>query len=973
MSSTTIATALKNYLGYIYNPEALSDVALDCLIDMSDPDASIELADPSDPVVATLEHCALMTYAAVCHDWWCMTKTYPRLAQSMDDLYRHMSDKDYDDIFHQPADTYGLLVLNKEEIFKYAVPPDGANIRRLIIPRDSSYTVDGYTFTLQYPIEIRVLPSGGLRIVQLSDTASPIRTLDTNAIDWQFRTITVDNVGYEVVAIKMPVMQYKVSTISSPIVAGMSFKETISYNDKFFTARVWMQQKSGTWVELKKTFSQIAIDPTDPTAVVTLQDSKITVSIPDIYIRSGLVSGTIRIDTYVTKGAMRADFTSHTSNSFELALADLNSEIPSIYTAPFSKLSFIRVYSPTTVDGGRNALTFDELRTRVINNSVGAKVLPISDSQLTEALEDLGYTKDLSIELQGTRIYHATRELLQSTISEVSTPCGTTNGVVRTSFDDLIKLPTVYNNGNRITIGPKTLYEDVSNTYQVHKLSIDQLSAWPIDDRVDYINNNRLFFTPFYYVLDTNSEIFEARPYDLDSPTITSKEFVTTNIALELDITIGECTLTRHADGYVLRIITSTSDAVKKLNDSQVEAQLCFKSRSSDDWARINGVLVGYYENERVYDFLLATTMDLDKNHDIIITNALVNGNTVADQAMVLSTELNIVFGVNQYTTPNYQPSSIDSVLVGTTKTSKGVTHEILRVTLGHYLANLWANARDETGGASYLTYPADVVAKYDKVVYKKVNGVYVTELDGDGKKRLVVEHQIGDIRYEADGVTPVIQHKAGSVVYDNGVPVVENHRKLIRRLELYLLDARYALCTDPSVVEYLTALKTDLLTAVLVDLAAIKSRLLPETDIYLYPRNNMGKVWVRYSDNTKNQIAAELNFIFTMYVTETVRKDSVLIAKITKTMRSVIGTMLEDSTVTVSKILEAIRAKISDYIVDIEMEGFGDAKDQKVYTLVNAKDKLTVAKTAYVTSDGYVSLKDDIRVGWGRLDEDLK
>lgn len=971
--SSNIATTLNNYVSYIYNPEALSDVALDYLQSMSDPDAQITLSDPSDPVVATLEQCALMTHAAVNHEWWCMTKTYPRLAQTMADLYRHMSDKDYDDIFNLPVETYGLLVLNKEEIFKYAVPPDGANIRRLVIPRDSSFQVDGYTFTLQYPVEIRVLPSGGLRIVQLNDTVSPLRTLDTNVIDWQYRTISIDNSQYEVVALRIPVMQYKVSTVTSPIVAGMSFNETISYIDKYYTVRVWMQRKAGTWVELKKTYSQIAIDPTDPTAVVTLGDNAISVSIPDIYVRTGLVSGSIRIDVHTTKGAITLDLTGHSSDSFELALADLNNETPDIYVAPLKRLSFLQVYSPDTIDGGRNALSFAELRDRVINNSVGPKVLPISADQLKVALKDLGYTSDLYIELQGTRIYHATRDLLASTIDTVSTPCGTTNGIVRTSFDELIKLPTVYNNDNRVTLGPKTLYEDVSNNYQVYGLSIDQLAAMTPSERVDHLNNHRLFYTPFYYVLDTNSEVFEARPYELDTPSITSKEFVTTNIALELDIAIGDCTVARHASGYCVRIITNTSDSVKKLSDGQLEAQLCFKSRSSDDWSRINGVLVGYYEGERVYDFILATDMDLDKNHDLIITNALVNGSTVADQAMPLTTELNIVFAVNQYTTPRYQPSTIDSLLVGATKTSKGVTHEILRVTLGHYLATLWSNARDELGGASYLKYPADVIARYDSVVYKKDNGLYVTELDANGNKRLVIEHQVGDIRYEADGTTPVIQHRAGTVVYDRGVPVIENSRKLIRRLELYLLDARYALCNDPNVVSYMAKLKTDLLQGILVDLTAVKSKLLPETDIYLYPRNNMGKIWVRYSDNTKNQIAAELNFIFTLSVTETVRKDSVLVTKITKTIRSVISTLLEDTTVTVSKVLEAVRSKISDYIVDIEMEGFGVDKDQKVYTLINAKDKLTIAKTAYVTTDGYVSLKDDIRMGWGRLDEDLK
>lgn len=971
-----LENALKDALNYIYSPDSLTDIGLDLLQDMSNPDLAFDLADPSDPVVSTIEASALLAHAAVNHDWWCMTKVYPRLATTMTDLYRHMSDKQYVDLFDQPASTKMLLLINKEEIVKHAVPPQTNAMRRIVLPRESNIEVDGYRFTMQYPIEIRVLPSGGIRIVQSSSIKSPVRMLETNNIDWYEMNREVDGKPYTCIAIEIPVMQYAIRSFTTPVIQGTSFTQSLKYDDKFFFARVWMRNKKD-WVELKVTHSQINVDLHDPTAVLTVDNGSLKVHIPDVYVRTGLVTGELRVDIYTTKGVIHTDFSSYNSDAFKLALKDLNGEVDSSLTAAFDRLTFKQVYSQFKVSGGRAALGFEELRRRVIDNSVGPRLIPISEDQLETTLNDMGYTVDRSIDYVSDLIFHASRELLASNVKDLTTPCGTTNGIIRTKVSELVKSPAVFDNGNRITIGPRTLFEDQFGTYIIHDKTVDDVLAMPAQMRVGYINQHRLFYSPFYYVMDTNSEIFETRPYDLDSPIISRKEFIDTNIGLELDIGIGDCELVRTPNGYRLRIITRSSDQVKSLADSQLEVQLCFKTRTSDSWSRLNGKLVGLFgkdKPERVYEFNIDTNMDLDKNHDLIVKNFNVNGNVIVDQAMRLECPWNVVFGVNGYTTPNYKPSDIDKVIHPGTDTTKGVTHEVLHVVLGDHLAKLWANCRSDTGGREYLTHDTDVYARYEKREYLKVDGVFVTEVGEDGNKHLVIKHEVGDIVYEEDGTTPVIQFAAGSAVLDNeGKPIVKNERTIIRRLELFLLDGRYSVCDSPAIKQYIKDVKDDLRKALLFDLEFIDRSKHSQTEIYIYPRNNMGKVWARYADNTKNLISSELRFLFDLSVDESTRTDPILTAKIKETIHTTIIEQLKDPTVSVSKMLESIRSKISDFIVDIEMESWGEKKDQKVYSLINPKDQLTMGKVAYVTPEGYVALRDDLRVSWGRLDEDLK
>ena len=974
MENLKIAKIVKDMTRYIYNPEALADIALDTLLEAGSADDTVELYDPSDPVVRTIESAALLTHAAVEHDWYCMTKTYPRLAVTRGDLYRHMSDKDYPDLFTQPATTRLLLLLNKDEIFKHAVPPNGMNVRRIVIPRDTSITVEGYTFTLQYPIEIRVLPSGGMQVIQISDVASPLRVLETNNIDWQYVTKEVDGKAYECIAIYIPVMQYSVVSSTYPLVAGVTFKQTLSYNDAYYVTRVWVRNNSG-WRELKTTHSQIVFDPKDPTAIITMVDGQVTVKIPDLYVRTGLLSGEIRIEVHSTKGVIDLDITGHGPDVFKLALADRNDEISSTLVAPFERLSFKQIYSPERIIGGRAALSLDEMRDRVIDNAIGPRRTPISERQLQLTLADMGYTLDKSIDFVTDRIYHASRVLLESPVRELSTPCGTTNGIIRTQFSELVKRPSVYDNGQRITIGPSTLYSDSSNEYIVHDRTAEDLLAMPALQRVEYVNNNRLFFSPFYYVLDSNSDVFETRPYELDTPTLTSKEFVETNITLELDIAIGDVMVAKHPEGYLVRIITRSSDVVKKMKDSQLEVQVAFKSRSSDTWSRLNATLVGWWGDEspeRIYDVLIKSNMDVDKNHDLIVNNFTVNGDQVVEQALQLECELNVVFGVNTYTTPNYRSSNIDAIMFGATDTSKGVTHEKLYLTLGHHLSALWANGRPETGAANYLKHTENVYAKYTEREYlRNEDHTFVTEVV-DGVTKLVVKHEVGDYRLDANGER-IIQYREGTPVEQDGKPVVANVRQLVRRMEVFLLDARYTACDSPDIKAYMTELKRDLLKSILFDLPNLRASMLEKTDIFVYPRNNMGKVWVRYADNTRNQISAELPFLFTISVDEQTRTDPVLTEKIKETIRTRLNAILNETTVSVSKILEDIRGKVKDIVVDIELEAFGKDKDQKVYALINPKDQLTMGKLAYVTQEGNVSLRDDLRMSWGRLDEELK
>lgn len=94
-----------------------------------------------------------------------------------------MADVDYANRFAAPARTELTMMLSMPEILDRAID-DGSGIKKMVIPRDTEVTVENVTFTLQYPIEIRVMSHGGVQVVYDVARLSPLQTLESNLLDW---------------------------------------------------------------------------------------------------------------------------------------------------------------------------------------------------------------------------------------------------------------------------------------------------------------------------------------------------------------------------------------------------------------------------------------------------------------------------------------------------------------------------------------------------------------------------------------------------------------------------------------------------------------------------------------------------------------------------------------------------------------------------------------------------------------------
>ncbi|EPJ2512025.1 hypothetical protein ACTGOH_004986, partial [Salmonella enterica subsp. enterica serovar Bareilly] len=254
MTTKTYDALSKDLLLMAHNPSAMQSLMLNQLQDVQDADGQILLRDPTDPVVYMTEVGITMGHTIIQGDRDTIPKMFPSMAQTHDDLFRHMSDVDYVDVFAQPSQATLLLLLDVDSLLAKAMPLNVAGIRKVVIPRDTVFTVSGYNFAIQYPIEIRVLPYGtvdnpAFQVLWITETQSPISPVTTNALDWELTS--VPSTPSQILAIRIPVMQYSVKDENDTLLGQNTFVMTRTFTNKFFYARVWNKpSNSNTWTEI---------------------------------------------------------------------------------------------------------------------------------------------------------------------------------------------------------------------------------------------------------------------------------------------------------------------------------------------------------------------------------------------------------------------------------------------------------------------------------------------------------------------------------------------------------------------------------------------------------------------------------------------------------------------------------------------------------------------------------------------------
>lgn len=949
-----------------FNPSLMHQVTLNELSAQLEGRGDYDIPDPSHPFVALMESSTLTTSMGMSENEALLSKFYASMALSPADLYRHMSDQDFIGRFSVPAMTTYSIYLSQAEIIAKAVQVGDSRVRKLTIPRLTEFTVADTTFTMQYPIDIQVMSHGGLQITYDTSATSPIQTLSSNMVEWDVTRINRE----DVVVLKIPVNQVKVTTFEETINAAAGYYVQYGFTNQFYMARVFMSRPGGGWRELTTTHTDQVYDPLNVTAVLRVEGNNLNVDIPSVYFTQGLVRGNIRVDIYTTRGEIDIDLGSYTPSQFEMKLNAIDDD--KRYVAPLNSFNNIHSLNPNRVEGGSNSVTFEELRDQVINNTLGQSQLPITHAQLNNEVVRRGYEVVTNIDHITNRQFIATRMLPRPTSRNTTSSIGCMMGQFQRTMAELSYSSHVVTHPEMVTILPSMLYQYQDGMVSLMTDSeIAAITSQSTEGIVTTLNQNRFLYSPFHYVLDGRNDHFDVRPYYIDKPTINQKVFVGENDTAEMQISIATYAIERTEAGFRITVQLQSSDRVKEIAVENIYLQLGYKPRGERNYACVMGVLQGGEAGKWIYSFDIETDYLFDSDHYLHTVNLSMFDAAQRDFYTPLTGDFDISFIVAEQDMRFYEYGDLDLDIQDHLLPDGDmmvVGRERLNVTLGTPLTQLWQRGRSLLSDSSYRRYAVDVPYLYEETVFQRdQDGQVVLTIGAEGELEYTVLHEIGDPVLNTDG-GPRYRHLKGDLILNaQGEPELIEARKLRREYTMFLMDGLYYFTTDPlsqvyrdSVPDYITGWLTN-------DIAVLQGQLLEQSTLYLHPMTTFGDVTVDVGQDERRTVSLAQSISVEYYLTQTAYLNTSLREALIRQTRQTVSELLERNTISISQMTSRLRTEGGEDVIEVKITGLGGDENHGVVSIVDDAMRLTLGKRAVALPNQLIAVQDDIDIAFMR------
>jgi hypothetical protein len=956
---------MKNIERVKYDPSGMITTILNHLEDVTE--GRIDIVDPTNPFVFLLESSCVNTSAAIVENEIQTRNQYPSLAQNEEQVYRHMSDKDFINRFATPAKTQFSFLIQFNDLVQKMADSPSEQCKKVTILRDTEFYVDNIAFCAQYPVHIKQFYNNIVQVAYDNSIPSPIMSLSTNIVEYQIKT---DASGIQWLFFNLDVIQVQETTTYFPIQASTYFSEEIDFPDQYFFTRVWYMNNNTNekWVEMLTTHTDQVFDIYKPTAILKVIGNAVTVFIPAIYVNNGTVDGNLRIDIYTTKGAINLNLSNYTPYAFSSVLKAIDeARDVTDYSHAMNDVSFL-AYSDKLVAGGTNGLTFTQLREQVIYNAIGNHNLPVTNIQLKAFVENLGFTIIRNVDNVTNRIYMAAKDLPKPLPSKLLTPANLTISTLITSIEELATMPEVWTNAGRTTLTSKTVYQNENGVLSIYPASkVQNLKTLLPASIADVITSGSFMYSPFYYVLDTTLNEFEIRPYHLDSPKAGTLNFVAQNPTALLQVNTDGFTLEKTDSGYLFTVVVRSDTFYKKLDNRYLQAQLAFIPPGENHFAYVNGRISGLTTaGERIFVFDIKTNHDINNMHQMVLKNFKMFSNENMSTKTTLLNTFNIFYTTTSVPV-GFNVSNIDASIGKFMLPADviGITHETIDLTLGFSLKNLWSRSRSVMTGLDYITQTHDRPAVYENDVYDldPVTQSFLS-VGADGELVYKILHSKGDIVLDEAGNT-VYEHKKGDLIYINGEPLIDVQKKTLRYVDMLFVDGNYFFADDPLYVTYRKDVATTIATWVNYDLGAITDILLEQTKIFYYPKRSIGSVAVMIQNDITTTIEAMQSFTVDIFVNSSVYLDARIRAELERTTIEVLDNAIKETKVSISDIIIALRSAYGASAITVRVSGLGGDKKYETVTLMRASDRLSLKKRLVSQDDGSLIVKENVIINF--------
>lgn len=949
-----LSTILGDLTPYKYNPSKIVDVTLNRLSDMLDD--KVDIVDPSNPFIYLLETSCLNTVFAIQEYALLTRKLYPRMANNEEDLYLHMSDFDYIGRFSEPARAQVTFNILYGSFIKNAITDTTTGDLFFKLPRHYKITVGKQVFTLLYPVIIRQTPSGIVDIRFDHSTLSDLQNLSTDYIEY-FMINQFNNEKYIVFTLSM--LELDIETLEIPVEKSKLFKNSLNYdqNRKFYYLQAFYYD-NGQWNKILVTHTNQVYDINTPTMIVKVKQDGNTVDyyIPPVYVSNNRIGSKIKILVYTTNGYIDVNFNDYQLEDFAFEYNPVFKELDlDNYTAPLELISKVVAIRDRVV-GGKNNMSFDTLKDKVITNSAGDRQLPVTDKQLSSLAQHSNFTLIKSVDTLTNRLYDL----------QVTTPKALTRyPITKLNFDileysntlaDMVFNGSVFRITDKKYIIPKnTVFKMVNGKLELlsgaEKTNLEGLEGIAL---VNEINSQNYYSTFFHYILDLNDAVADLRAYSLDSPKLVNINFKYYNTSTQIGANTSSFVITKKDNGYLLEVSTKVTNYIDEVNFTNINPYIVYQATGGSNFY-IAGSLLTVVDGAPIYHFYLNSGFDIDKAGNISITNLKDINGVDANVYTQLDVTLDLIY-LSDAQVGGYIPTVESSIVTNSYLANNYflITHEQINLQLGVELTHLKRNTHNSTTVLKYQTHDQDVNLTY-------------TENEYDNADTII--HYKGDIVLDNAGA-PAKKHRKGDIVHDvSGNPIAVSELDIARYFNFLMIDYRAVRANNALIVDYLKYLRDYMVEVITVNTKSIHDELLENTQAYVTVPKNLDRVQARQDSALVSYVEAQQSFVINVQVTSAVYSDLNVKENINYIIISTIEDYLTSNRkISRSELISILFKNLKEFVSNISFAKFTTA-DAEYIELLDEKAGLTFNKVLFIDADGTYNLKEDITINYIKVD----
>jgi hypothetical protein len=885
-------------------------------------------------------------------------------AQTSDDLYRHMSDFDYVNLFSTPCPFIFQLTLDKNHLRLHA-EQFNEWYSKAIIPKNTIFTLGKYEFGLHYPIEIRLNKvTGSVTAVFNTEESNPLQTLQTNVIELYEHEYQ----GQNYVSFLIPVHQFSRSLVREPLISGHGFTKTFKYNNKFYACRLFTEV-NGNKIELHQTLTDSIYDPSTPTARLYLEPerNRLKVTIPQIYFSNHKLGNYLTAEVFVTAGKLDLDVTNLTEYKTDVKwnIKDIGPTDPK-YSRILERNPHIHLgLSETKLVGGSNGYTYEELRQRVIHNSFHTTVT-VTPMDFKFKFQDEGFKVQKHLDNFTKRIYFAYKLLTDKTGSIIHTK----HTAMRITNETSRETSTILTNMDQsITILPTTLYQYDPYQEMCLPLTDTQVNYLKLLDKetlVEEMNAHIYTKSPFHIRLITNEKYIRASSYNMLNPTVDKFVFERENFNIPLQMTTagGKIThLNEGTGGYNIKLLVKKSPDLLNIPEQYITVYVYANSLDGNP-VGTTATLMGKYLDQFVYEFNVNTDYWIDEKDGLNTTN-LSYDNQLFNHALPLQSKFTVLFLVDDVVAPGVVTDlSMYEGMPADRRVGKVcLIRQNFTITFGENVDDSIYNDIDaQWQGKEYKLHPTDVPLTYDRDIYETdEHGIAKFQIV-NGKVKLNLLYAKGDPVLDENHL-PILKHQAGDVVIgSNGQPVVLKDRILIYFIHALMVDAKIYASEHPTQIEFRNDITTTLMRYISF-LREESKHLLEQTELFFRPVNTLGNANFHIGNDVLIVQPLPGEYRFRCHVPKYVVNDLDMQRTIEDSIVTIIEEAISGNIISLTDIAELIKIKMPEHIKSIDVLGINNRHDLQTMTIMNADSQPSVATKLHINRDGVIAIRKSVNL----------